>query len=184
MSLSPAGARHTVADYLNLPDAGERVQLIAGEYVVNPAPVARHQVIAGNVYSALRNHARQRGDFVAFAPLDVVLGADNVLQPDVLVVSAERRSIVTAERVIGAPDLVVEVLSPSTRRLDTTTKRELYGKHGMLELWLVDPELERVEVYQLVEERLEFRVLVESGSLRSIAAIEGFTMPLADVFAP
>jgi len=183
MSLSPTGARHTVADYLNLPDAGERVQLIAGEYVVNPSPSSSHQNAAMSLALSLAAHQRPRGGYVAFAPLDVVLGDDTVVQPDLLVVVAARRSIVTAERVIGAPDLVVEILSPSTRKLDSVTKRDLYGKHGVREYWLVDPEAERVEVYVLAADRLELRELVDRGELRSREVLEGFAMPVADVFA-
>lgn len=183
MSLPRTGGRHTVADYLNLPDSGERVQLIAGEYVVNPSPSSHHQSTGLNLVVSLTAHQRPRGGFVAFAPLDVVLGDDTVVQPDLLVVVAARRGIVTAERVVGAPDLVVEILSPSTRRLDTTTKRDLYGKHGVKEYWIVDPEAERVEVYALAGNRLEFRAMVDRGELRSAVALEGFVMPVAEVFA-
>ncbi len=118
--------RLTYADYASLPDDGRRYQLVEGELVVMASPNTRHQLIVGEIYHRLRLHVdAARIGRVMVAPLDVVLDDHNVLQPDVLFVSTERRGVVVPQNLRGAPDLCVEVLSPGTERLDRVRKLEL-----------------------------------------------------------
>ena len=136
----------TVADYLDTPE-GVRCQLLDGELIVAAAPSNKHQTFVGSLFVALR-HFVLSNDLgkVWIAPFDVVLSDHDVVQPDLLFVSHSRDAIITAANIQGAPDLAVEVLSPSTEGYDRGYKRELYARHGVREYWLVDPDLETIEV--------------------------------------
>ena len=145
-----SGVKLTYNDYLLIPDDGQRHELIDGEHFVTPSPNIPHQVIVGNLYFALRTYleATQSGQLL-MAPLDVVLSEYDVVDPDLLFVSAVRRSdILTTQNVRGAPDLVIEVGSPGTRRRDETIKRHLYERTAVAEYWIVDPDLEVVRIYR------------------------------------
>ena len=142
------GIKFTVRDYMNTPD-DTRYELIAGELYLTPSPTPNHQRASAEIFSALRDYVREHhlGE-VFYAPLDVILSDYDVVQPDVLFISNERSSIVI-DRVRGAPDLVVEILSPSTETRDRTLKRAIYADHGVRELWFVDTIARRIEVLQL-----------------------------------
>jgi Uma2 family endonuclease len=131
----------TADDYRQLPE-GDRHQLIGGAYVLTPSPSTKHQWIVGELLLAFR--ANRLG--LSFADLDVALDPHNVFRPDVVFVSSDRRSIVTEYGIEGAPDLVVEVLSPASTRYDREDKGRAYFAAGVREYWLVDPERETVEV--------------------------------------
>ena len=146
---SPRGTM-TYADYAVLPDDGRRYQLVEGELIVAPAPTTWHQLIQGEIYYRLRIHVDAKGlGHVLGAPLDVVLDDRNVLQPDVLFVSNERAAVLERKNVQGPPDLVVEVLSPGTERLDRVRKLGLYGRFGAAHYWIVDIDARAVEEYVL-----------------------------------
>jgi Uma2 family endonuclease len=130
----------TADDLANFPNDGKRYEIIAGELHVSPSPSPSHQTIVLNVAEALRAHARSRQlGRVYVAPLDVRLSDLDLAQPDVLFVARDRLDIVQTGFVLGAPDLVVEVLSPSTRSFDEVSKLALYARHRVPEYWLVDP---------------------------------------------
>lgn len=145
----------TVEDYLKLPEE-ERVELIDGVVYDMAAPTDKHQIIADEIQSRFREHIRKnKGKCVTItSPLDVQLDCDNktMVQPDVVIVCD--RSKFKEGRVFGAPDLVVEVLSDSTRRKDVMIKGSKYCVAGVREYWIVDPKKKRVYVYQF--EREEF----------------------------
>lgn len=139
--------RFTYHDYLGL-TGDERYEVIEGELLLVPSPSASHQEILLRVATLLDAHVRQRNLGKVFvAPLDVVLSADNVLQPDVLFVAQGRLDIVKETHVAGAPDLVVEIESKSTRERDRVAKRGLYERFGAGEYWLIDPERKMMEVF-------------------------------------
>src|SRR5687767_9019422 len=141
--------RLTYEDYLELPDDGKRYELIAGELILNPAPIPRHQLVAGNLYLAIRNYLDQHDlGKVIGSPIDVVLADDVVLQPDLIIIRRERLSIIGAKNLEGAPDVVIEVLSDGTRRKDEIVKRKLYARYGIAEYWIVDPSVEAVKIYR------------------------------------
>lgn len=131
---------YTYQDYLKTPD-DVRYELIEGELVVmEPAPTTSHQRVLVDLAVLLVPFVKGHGlGEVLIAPTDVYLSDTNVLQPDLLFVSAARASIITERDVHGAPDLVVEIASPSTRRRDRGIKMDLYARHGVAEYWLVDP---------------------------------------------
>ncbi len=127
--MQPARAgptRFTYQDYLAFPDDGLRHELIDGEHLVTPPPIPRHQEVSMELATAIRNHLRGRplGKVYA-APIGVVLSDTDVVEPDVLFVSQDRQEIIGDRAIEAAPDLVVEILSPSTRRTDEIRKRHL-----------------------------------------------------------
>ena len=143
--------KFTYADYRTWPD-DERWELIEGvPFAMTPAPGIRHQRISGNFFGELRNFFRGRGCVPFDAPTDVVLDDDTVVQPDVFVVCD--RDKITEDNIQGAPDLVVEILSPSTRIRDKREKKALYERFGVREYLIVSPDEELVERYRLVERR-------------------------------
>jgi Uma2 family endonuclease len=175
----------THADYLLFPEDGQRHQLIDGEHVVTPAPRLRHQLAVGNLHLLLASFVREhRLGRVVVSPMDAILSDHDVLQPDVLFVSAGNRAILQ-DWVRGAPDLVVEVLSPSTRRLDETRKRDVYERCGVTEYWLVDPDAETVKVYRLVDSAYGRPELLSArdGDLLGSPLLPGLAEPVAAVFA-
>jgi Uma2 family endonuclease len=139
----------TYRDYALLPDDGKRYEILDGDLYVTPSPSARHQKVSLNLVLALAQHVRAHGIGEVFAaPLDVILADDSIAQPDILFVVKDRLHIVR-DVVHGAPDLLIEILSPGTQERDRTLKRHLYARHGSRELWLVDPEDKTVEVFHL-----------------------------------
>ncbi len=140
----------TVDDYLALPDAGPRYQLVDGDFHMAPAPSFFHQIISGNIEDILKTWLKQHPiGTVVHAPLDAFLTETNVYQPDILFISRERSHLIKENGVHGAPDLIVEILSPSTAFLDLGPKKRVYARCGVPELWLVDPVERRVTVYDL-----------------------------------
>jgi Uma2 family endonuclease len=142
--------KFTYEDYLLFPDDGRRHEIIDGEHYVTPSPVTKHQRVSLRLATAFQSAARGRnvGEVLA-APMDVVLSDLDVVQPDLLYVSAARAAIVREKNVQGAPDLIVEILSESTRKTDEIVKRKLYERCGVREYWIVDPEVETVKIYRL-----------------------------------
>ena len=170
----------TVKDYKKLPE-GSPYQLIEGELVMSPVPKPIHQIVSGNLFEALRKFLKDKG-ILLYAPVDVYLDEENAFQPDLLFISEERKDILKEDGVYGAPDLVVEILSPSTAYYDLRKKKEVYERTGVKEYWIVDPEMKSVEVY--VNEEGKFRLfqeLKEKGSIRS-QIIEGLSIPLENIF--
>jgi len=137
----------TFDEYRALPDDGSRYELIYGELLMMPSPKAIHQFVVGELFTALRDRAKQARLGVAlFAPYDVRLSGYNAVQPDILFFSAARTQSLGPDFARGIPDLVVEVLSPSNRRLDLIVKRALYAASGIPEYWIVDPEKRTISV--------------------------------------
>jgi Uma2 family endonuclease len=177
--------RWTYADYLQLPDDGTRCEILEGARVMTPAPFTPHQRVALNLVSLLVDFLRQRKlGILFFAPCDVILADDTVVQPDVLFVAAERASIIQKRGVFGPPDLVVEILSESDPKRDTVRKRRIYGRHGVREYWILDPGRNRVEVFVLEGRELVRKAALEAGELRSLAVLPGFAASLSEIFAP
>lgn len=134
---------YRVADYDRLPDE-PRCELVFGRFHLTPSPFPRHQIVAQVLCRHLERIAEAAGGIVFQAPLDVVLADHSVVQPDLLYVSAARLELV-GNRIEGAPDLVVEVLSPGTARFDRVKKVQLYALHGVQEYWLVSHETRRID---------------------------------------
>lgn len=137
---------YTYDDYLKLND-DNRYELIGGKLILVPSPKIIHQEISVNLIFILINFIRKNNlGKLLIAPTDVLLTEKDKPQPDILFVSKERLSIITEANVQGAPDLVIEILSPSTSKWDRVEKSRLYYKHGVKEYWIVDPDSKVVEV--------------------------------------
>jgi Uma2 family endonuclease len=135
---------YRLRDYDQLPDQ-PRCELVFGRLYVTPSPFGPHQVVSDVLERHLGRIARASGGFSFHAPFDVVLADHSVVQPDVFYLSAARLDIV-GDRVEGAPDLVVEILSPNTARMDRGQKLDLYARCGARECWLVSLEPRQVEL--------------------------------------
>ena len=166
----------TYDDYCKLP-SDHRYELIEGGLRLVPSPSVIHQGISHRIVRAfdkwIDDHNQGR---VYYSPLDVVLDERNVVQPDILYVAQERLGIITEQFVAGAPDLVVEILSPSTGGWDRTKKRELYGRFGVRELWLVDPEARSIELAVLRGTELVTAQVCGPGAELASVALLGFTL--------
>lgn len=161
-------------------------ELINGELVKKQSPTLRHQRISKHIFRALDAYAlkTQSGEAL-YAPLDVVLDDNNAYHPDVIFVKKERAFILdnAEEIVIGAPDLVVEILSKSTALYDKGIKKDVYEQYGVREYWLVDPRTNTIELYSYVGQRYQLMALLEDTDVLKSFALEGFEMDLAAVFA-
>lgn len=174
----------TYEDYVLFPDDGQRHEIIDGEHYVSPAPLMRHQQLSMRLSIRLGSfiEANHLGELYA-APADVLLSKHDILQPDILFLSNERAAILTPKNIQGAPDLVVEILSPSTRHLDERLKLARYGLLGVREYWLVDPA-GRVVVFQAEGEvfRRTAELSAEAEDLLTMPLLPGLEIPLADLF--
>ena len=175
-------AKLTYEDYAKTPD-DERWELIDGELVMVPSPRRAHQRNQIKLGSRMSFFAEENdlGE-VYFAPFDVVLSETDTVQPDLLFVTKERLHIITEDNVHGAPDLVVEIRSPSTARQDWTVKRELYARHGVKEYWLVDPEAATIAVLLLDDGELKVAGVYGEDDTLTSRAMSGFNITLADIF--
>ncbi len=153
----------TYADYAALPDDGRRYELHDGELSVTPSPGTRHQRVKINLFDILLHHARGRGlgDLID-APIDCILSATSVVQPDIVFVDVIHASRVSERGIEGAPTLAVEVLSPSSERTDRGRKLDLYARHGIVNYWIVDPVGRTIDGYVL-----------EAGAYRLTARLAG-----------
>ncbi|QJD84886.1 Uma2 family endonuclease [Cohnella herbarum] len=144
--------------YAEMPDDGKRYEVIDGMLeLMSPSPTAAHQSISLELIHELRQGCKT--DYLIYvAPLDVILNDTNVVQPDVLMIHRSRQHIVTSRGVEGPPDLVVEVLSPGSRKRDRLKKMAVYEKHGVPEYWIIDPEARTLEQYRL-NDRKQFDLL-------------------------
>ena len=152
------------ADYLALPDE-PRCELLYGRLLVMTAPTLRHQRVVGRVFRLLLDFADSTGGQAFVSPVDVALADHSIVQPDVIYVTPEHTSIL-GTRVEGVPDLVVEILSPSTARRDLGEKLRLYAEAGVVEYWIVDPELGTFEFLERAGGTFRVR-LPEAGTYRS-----------------
>jgi Uma2 family endonuclease len=162
------------ADYVVLPDE-PRCELLYGRLPVTPAPTIRHQLLVLAIGRRLDDLARQRGGCAVVSPVDVMLADHSIVQPDVIYVGRERASILR-QRVEGAPDLVVEILSPATARRDLGEKLRLYAEFGVVEYWIVDPDRETVTFLENTPSG--FRVRLPEGAVYRSTAIAGLEIDL------
>src|SRR5215218_1885409 len=142
--------RVSFADLERAPEDGRRYELYDGEVYVVPAPIPRHQVVQHTAAEALRAICRQHGGFAVGSPIDIVFSDYDVLQPDVVYFGPTRAHLVDLDRAIrDAPDLCVEILSPSTEATDRGRKMQMFARSGVPEYWIVDPVKETIEVHRL-----------------------------------
>ena len=174
--------KFTVKEYMTTPE-DKRYQLLDGEMILAPSPTTRHQTIIMQLVLTLHQFVNEHSlGRIWVAPLDVVLSNYDVAQPDVLFVSNERAGIVTEANIQGGPDLVVEILSPATAQYDTGYKQLLYGRHGVREYWIVDPDAETVEVLTEGDGGLVRRATHGRGQTLTSPLLDGLFIDLEAVF--
>ena len=186
--MKPAGPglKLTYDDFVLFPDDGKRHELIDGEHYVTPSPNLKHQKVSGHLYLLiggwLEDHPIGQ---IYYAPFDVVFSSHDVVEPDLLYLSNARLAdVLTPANVKGAPDLVIEIGSPGTRKRDETLKRRLYERSGVSEYWIVDPELDVVRVYLREGEGFgrATELSREAGDVLTTALLPGLELPLARIF--
>ncbi|HYF94032.1 MAG TPA: Uma2 family endonuclease [Symbiobacteriaceae bacterium] len=181
--MSLPGHYFTYEDYKLMPEE-KRCEIIEGELLITPSPTHRHQSLqmrlSHELYSFVMKHGL--GDVVT-APMDVILSPENVIQPDVLFVANERLSIINSNGGIhGAPDLAVEILSPSTAPRDQVLKRKLYARFGVREYWIVDSESQTVEVMTLAGSTFDTWQRFTADQSLASPLLPGFAIKLGDIF--
>src|SRR5438093_5178960 len=173
----------TYDDYLSLPDDGKRYEVIDGNLTMTPAPVPRHQEILLTLSARLLlfvdNNSLGR---IYISPIDLALSLVDVVQPDILFVAKNRMHIVATKNIVGIPNLVVEILSPSSNRRDREEKLNLYQRYGLPEYWIVDLETRTVEVYLYAESRLEKVETLKTGDQLFSRQVPGLIVEVAEVF--
>ncbi len=174
------GDRFTYSDYLKWP-GDERWEIIDGEaFAMTPAPTLRHQKIAGNFFASFAAFFKGKSCVPFYAPTDVILDDRNVVQPDILVICDKNK--MTDANVQGAPDLVVEILSPSTGLKDKREKKTLYERFGVREYLVVDPEHEMVERFVLSDGRFGREDVFGWTEILPIAIFPELTLNLWEIF--
>ena len=159
-------------------------ELINGYIVKKQTPSPPHQKVVGNLLTLMNNFIKEKQLGKCYvSPIDVFFDNYNNTQPDILFIKTDRLFIVTHDGIMGQPDLIVEVLSPSTYRNDRTVKKDLYCQFGVSEYWIVDPKNQAIEVYALdVDGYTLASFAIEKGEIES-KVLEGFKMDITAVFA-
>jgi Uma2 family endonuclease len=175
--------RLSYEEFRRLPDDGKRYELIRGEVHLSPAPTTRHQFVLQNLFLNLGPHvARQRLGEVLVAPLDVRLAVDTALQPDLIFISNARAGIIREDWIAGAPDLVVEILSPSTAAHDRAIKLALYGEAGVPWVWFLDPVAKTVEVLKLEGNKYFVDCILSGDKVLTSSLFPKWKLPLKQLF--
>jgi Uma2 family endonuclease len=189
MSVTSGSQRRlTYDDFVLFPDDGKRHEIIDGVHYVTPSPNLGHQELLGRLYLAIGNFLATRRQLgrVFLSPLDVVMSKYDVVEPDLLFVAGDQQSILTEANVQGAPALVVEILSPSTRHRDQWIKRRLFDEKGVREYWIVDPKNGSVTICRR-NAAGNFPVVAtltaESNDRLTSPLLPEFTLPMRELFA-
>ena len=180
--------RLTYEDFLLFPDDGQRHELIDGEHYVAPSPNTRHQELVGRLHLEiglyLRQHPRIGRVFVA--PFDVLFTKWDIVEPDLLFIAGDQLDILTDKNVQGPPALVIEILSPGTRKTDEQAKRRLFERGGVREYWIVDPEHDLVKVFARQDDRSFPRTAElsrERAEVLTTTLLPGLSIHLIELFA-
>ena len=177
----------TYEEFMALPEGGPvRYEIIDGDLCMTPSPVTRHQEISWNLSRIISDYLyRNPGKGKAFfAPYDVVFSREppQVVVPDLVFVAAEHLSLITEKNLQGIPDLLVEILSPTTATIDRQVKHSLYERVGVPEYWIIDPERNSVQVFRLSGGRYAEALELGLGDRLETPLLPGLSIPLSDVF--
>ena len=178
--------RFGYSDLLAMPEDGRRYEIHGGELVVVPSPMPCHQIAIVELVTLLRDYGRRAGGIALVAPLDIVFGEYDVVQPDIVFFRAERRHLVQPYEVTRvAPDIAVEVLSPSTAAVDRGRKMRMFAGYGVPEYWIADPVRLRIEVHVLENDAYRQGQVATGGDivrsvlLPDLAFVAGSIFPFA-----
>lgn len=182
--LLPGVYRLTYNDWLELTHEHHLYELIDGELHISTTPSLKHQRICPEIQVELVNHARRHGEGEVFqAPTGVRLSDNDVVEPDLIMVMPNSSAVIGAQAIEGAPDLVVEVLTPGTAHRDLGRKRELYERAGVREYWIVDPESRSIEVLGMRNGAYVQIGLHKTGDILSSRVLPLFEIEISDLFA-
>ena len=177
-----SGIRLTLAEFLDLPEMEQRCELIDGVLHMAAFPIPDHQILTTLLTSYLSLQIMETGLGIVLAPTGVVVAADSVVGPDIIVIRAERAHIIGATVINGAPDIVVEALS-SHRNRDLVEKRRLYQAAGIPEYWLVDGEANTLTVLALGDDGIyRERAILTAADTLTTPLFPDFSLPLAQLF--
>ncbi len=173
----------TYDEYCLLPEDRNQYELFDGELVMTPSPSREHQKIVLRFARFLADHVEKESlGEVYISPLDAIFDPYTVLQPDILFVSKERLAEVEKERIEGTPDIVVEVLSPSTFHKDLRRKMTVYSRFRVQEYWIVDPEMNTIELYCQGKEGLELARRFSAEETFQSRLLSGFRIAVSSIF--
>jgi Uma2 family endonuclease len=180
--------RLTYEDLARMPDDGKRHEIIDGVHFVTPTPVVRHQRIVGRLFFAITSYLESHAGIgeVFGAPLDTVFTPWDVVEPDLVFVADDQRSILTEPNIQGAPALVAEILSPGTKKRDLGIKKELFERGGVREYWIVDPKANTVIIHRRADDGSfpKIHILPDDASAITTPLLPGFSLSLATLFRP
>ncbi len=170
-------------EFRQLPVDGKRYELVQGEVHVTPAPATRHQAVLQNLSGNLWPFViKNRLGEVWTAPLDVRLAGETALQPDLIFISNARAGIIQEDWIAGPPDLVVEVLSPSTAAYDRATKLPIYAHAGVPEVWLIDSQAKTVEILKLQGKKYLVDSTLAGEQVLTSTQFPGWELSLSQLF--
>jgi len=175
----------TVDDLDAMPEDGNRYEVIEGELFVSRAPGLPHQIISVNIVYEFKKYLDQHPIGLVIATPGLVFSEYSGVIPDIVFFTHGRgEEIISGERLVAAPDIVIEILSPGRENVsrDRVAKRQLYAKHGVNEYWIVDSESRAVEIYRLTSEKLEPATMPRDQDEITSPLLSGFTCPLASIF--
>lgn len=183
MTRSSAEVPFTYREYALLPDDGRRHELIEGDFYVTPAPTPMHQTVSRRLQHALMTQLEDTGvAFVFDAPIDVILSETTVVQPDLAIVRRARREVISKRGIEGPPDIVAEILSPSSRGQDEFLKKTVYARFGIPEYWLVDTEHGFITIFRAEASAYRVRQRLDRASTLTSAELGEISIPLAPIF--
>ena len=172
----------TYDDLLDTPDDGNRYEIIGGELVVSPSPSFRHQMVSAALFRVIDRTVQAEGlGVLIYAPMDVRFHQHDIVEPDILFIRKERVGIIEQNLIEGAPDLVVEVLSPSSRHRDQVPKMAVYARAGVEEYWIADPEQRTLTIYALVNGT--YQAVDAPGNVVSSRVLPGLRVEIDTLFS-
>ena len=178
----PEKKTYTYADYARLPE-GAPYQLIGGQLIMTSSPIPYHQEVLRKLgFKILVFLEKKNLGHLYYAPLDVYFSDSDVYQPDIIFIKKEREEIIGDTKIDGAPDMVIEILSPSTAYYDLRNKFRTYEQADVNEYWIVDPGHKRIEVYENKGKKFNVYMEAEGEGKISSKVLEGFSIKLSEVF--
>ena len=187
ITLAPAKTSRallTYEDYLTFPDSdGIKKEIIEGELFMSPAPAIKHQLILKKISRIFDDFVIKKDlGIVLFAPCDVIFSDINIMQPDILFISKDNYRILTELNIKGAPDLLVEILSPSSIDTDRIYKKRIYERFGVKEYWIVDPDTETIEIWVLKNKMFQLTSKATKEQIITSQLLEGLQIDILVIF--
>ena len=175
--------KYTADDYMML-EEGAPFQLINYDLVMSPSPIPVHQVVSMRLIQAISNFLDSKNDngFLVSAPMDVKFDEGNVLQPDILYITEERKTEIIKDFITGAPDLVIEILSPSNAYYDLRQKKDIYEKYSVKEYIVIDPVQENADLYALKEGAYYLHQKATKDEQLNSVLLQGLKIDLSTLF--